>query len=148
MITSNAGAEFSTKTTINSRLAPATARKCWRLGASPRLPAPPDKTQLITQRVYESELLDSDQTIFGKPRKDRALLLESPQERISLRGFRSSNSRLQGTHLHICVFSQTRRYGFRELRVYVFDKVLIGRIIIDSIPDGGLHDGGAICVQG
>src|SRR6266853_1537295 len=69
----------------NSRLAPATARECGRLGASPHLPASPDKTQLITQRVYQSDLLDSDQTIFGKPRKDRALLLQSPQERISLR---------------------------------------------------------------
>jgi len=85
MITSDAGAEFSTKTTIIVVLRRQPLENAADLGASLRLPAHPDETRLITQGFYKSELLDSDQTIFGKLRKDRALLLQSPQECISLR---------------------------------------------------------------
>ena len=59
MITSNAGAEFSTKTTIIVALAANHRKMRGSNGSSALLRGRrtfPDKTQLITQRNYESEL--------------------------------------------------------------------------------------------
>ncbi len=80
MITSNAGAEFSTKTTIIVALA-ANHRKMRGSDGSPALlrgrRAFPDKTQLITQRKYEASsaprLHDLQNAV-----KDGTLLLKSP----------------------------------------------------------------------
>jgi hypothetical protein len=94
MITSNAGAEFSTKTTIIVVLRRQPLENAGDLGASLRLPVPPDETRLITQRVYESELLTPTKRSSGSCEKTELCCFNRLKNAPDFGRFRSSNSRL------------------------------------------------------
>jgi hypothetical protein len=106
MITSNAGAEFSTKTTIIVAL----ARQPPKNAVIRRLLRPllrgrrafPDKTQLITQRKYESGFWTPDRTTFRTPRKMELCCLNRLSNASDLGRF---VHRAVGLKALICIFA-------------------------------------------